>query len=95
MTRKKSWFRTGSRNDSRGRSGISINAISGAENWRKVRRPEIGEDFDREIHGRIPNDAPTSELSHPIEHRPGGETPVLVKRADRPCGRNYRIIPSL
>ena len=32
--------------------------VTSAEDWWKHRRPEIVEDFDREVYGRVPHDAP-------------------------------------
>ncbi len=32
--------------------------VTTAEQWWKKRRPEIVEDFDREVYGRVPKDTP-------------------------------------
>jgi len=55
--------------------------VTAAEAWWKQRRPEIVEDFDREIYGRVPKDAPkvnwevTSTTNDTI-----GDVPVVTKK---------------
>ena len=55
--------------------------VTNAKTWWKKRRPEIVEDFDREIYGRVPKDTPkvnwevistTKEMN--------GEVPVITKK---------------
>jgi hypothetical protein len=56
-------------------------AVTTAEAWWKERRPEIVEDFDREIYGRVPRDTPKVkwEVAAP-EKEKVGEVPVVTKR---------------
>jgi hypothetical protein len=55
--------------------------VTSAEMWWKERRPEIVEDFDREVYGRVPKDTPnvkwevTSTEKHTV-----GEIPAITKR---------------
>jgi hypothetical protein len=55
--------------------------VTSAEMWWKRRCPEIAEDFDREIYGRVPNLTPkvTWEVSETANQILGG-VPVLTKR---------------
>jgi hypothetical protein len=55
--------------------------VASAEIWWKKRRPEIVEDFDREIYGRVPQDVPkvTWEVTSKTEEKVG-EFPVVVKK---------------
>src|ERR1035438_5431540 len=55
--------------------------VKNAKMWRKKRRPEIVEDFDREVYGRVPANAPkvkwevvstTKEMN--------GDVPVITKK---------------
>lgn len=49
--------------------------------WWDVRRPEIVEDFDREVYGRVPDDAPgvTWDVTETVREMVG-EIPVITKR---------------
>src|SRR5207253_8688515 len=49
--------------------------------WWKQRRPEIVEDFDREIYGRVPKATPkvTWEVTGTIEDK-NGDVPVITKQ---------------
>src|SRR6202022_2308475 len=55
--------------------------VTTAKMWVKQRRPEIVEDFDREIYGRVPKDTPkvkwevTSTTKETI-----GAVPVITKK---------------
>ncbi len=55
--------------------------VTTAEMWWKQRRPEIVEDFDREIYGRVPGNVPkvtwTVKL---VDHELVGRVPVVAKR---------------
>jgi hypothetical protein len=55
--------------------------VATAEMWRKVRRPEIVEDFDREVYGRVPKNTPnvTWEVTA-ANKQTVGELPVVTKR---------------
>jgi hypothetical protein len=55
--------------------------VTTPEQWWNERRPEIVEDFDREIYGRVPKDVPevTWEVMDTIEHTVG-DTPAVTKR---------------
>jgi lysophospholipase L1-like esterase len=55
--------------------------VTTAEMWWKQRRPEILEDFDREVLGRVPKDAPkvTWEVTKTVESQLGGR-PVVGKQ---------------
>jgi hypothetical protein len=56
-------------------------AVASAEVWWKERRPEIVEDFDREVYGRVPPDAP--EVTWKVtatERETVGEAAVVTKR---------------
>ncbi len=55
--------------------------VTSAEIWWKERRPEIVEDFDREIYGRAPKDTPklTWELTSTARENNGG-VPVITKK---------------
>lgn len=55
--------------------------VTTAETWWKVRRPEIVEDFDREVYGRVPVNAPTVkwEVVSTTEEKVG-DTPVVTKK---------------
>jgi hypothetical protein len=52
-----------------------------AEAWWARRRPEIVEDFDREVYGRVPNDVPkvTWEETETTEEKVG-DLPAIIKR---------------
>jgi hypothetical protein len=55
--------------------------VVSADMWWKDRRPEIVEDFDREIYGRVPKDVPKVEWKVASQaDEKVGETPVVVKR---------------
>ena len=55
--------------------------VTTAKMWWKVRRPEIVEDFDREIYGRVPANTPKVnwEVAEVI-HTNNGAVPVITKR---------------
>jgi hypothetical protein len=55
--------------------------VTTPEMWWKQRRPEIVEDFDREIYGRVPKDVPkvTWEVTAKEEQKVG-DVPVVTKR---------------
>jgi hypothetical protein len=55
--------------------------VTTAEQWWKKRRPEIVEDFDREIYGRVPKDVPkvTWELTGTTQEKVG-DVAVVTKR---------------
>lgn len=54
--------------------------VKKAKDWWKRRRPEIVEDFDREIYGRVPAQTPKVnwEVTSAV-HEKDGETPVITK----------------
>jgi len=56
--------------------------VSTAEQWWKVRRPEIVEDFEREIFGRVPKNVPkvTWTIVTQATDRVVGELPVIAKQ---------------
>lgn len=55
--------------------------VTTAEMWWKQRRPEIVEDFDREIYGRVPKDTPRVKWeATATEKQTVGEVPVITKR---------------
>src|SRR4051794_37440831 len=55
--------------------------VTTAEQWWKKRRPEIVEDFDREVYGRVPRDVPkvTWEVTA-TEKQTVGDIPAVTKR---------------
>jgi hypothetical protein len=55
--------------------------VTTAEEWWAKRRPEIVEDFDREVYGRVPKDVPVVkwEVTESKEEKVG-EIPVIAKR---------------
>jgi hypothetical protein len=55
--------------------------VTSAEMWWSKRRPEIVEDFDREVYGRVPKDVPkvTWEVTGTTEEKVG-DVPVITKR---------------
>lgn len=55
--------------------------VTAAEMWWKVRRPEIVEDFDREVYGRMPTNTPkvTWEVVSRTNEMQGG-VPVITKK---------------
>ena len=55
--------------------------VKKAADWWKKRRPEIVEDFDREIYGRVPKLLPqvTWEVTR-MSHEMAGDVPVIVKQ---------------
>ncbi|MCX5645935.1 MAG: acetylxylan esterase [Phycisphaerae bacterium] len=55
--------------------------VTTAQMWWDQRRPEIGEDFDREIYGRVPKDTPKVkwEVTETKEET-NGEVPVVTKQ---------------
>ncbi|HLZ07122.1 MAG TPA: acetylxylan esterase, partial [Chloroflexota bacterium] len=61
--------------------------VTTAEQWWKVRRPEIVEDFDREVLGRVPKEVPkvTWEITDTSKGTSGGRETVvkqLIGHAD-------------
>ena len=56
--------------------------VTTAEQWRKVRRPEIVEDFEREVFGRVPKNIPkvTWMIVTQALDRVVGATPVVAKQ---------------
>ena len=56
-------------------------AVTTADGWWKQRRPEIVEDFDREVFGRVPRSVPavTWELKQTVSTSIGG-VPVIAKQ---------------
>jgi hypothetical protein len=55
--------------------------VTTAEMWFKQRRPEIVEDFDREIYGRVPRETPAVKWEvTATEKQTVGEVPVITKR---------------
>lgn len=56
-------------------------AVTSADAWWHVRRPEIVEDFDREVYGRVPPDVPDVRWEVvSITHDMNGAYPVVVKK---------------
>jgi putative membrane-bound dehydrogenase-like protein len=55
--------------------------VTTAETWRKLRRPEIVEDFDREVYGRVPRNTPKVkwEVVRTRKHKVG-EKDVVTKQ---------------
>ena len=56
--------------------------VTSAEMWWKQRRPEIVEDFEREVIGRVPKDVPqvTWTITTQATDRVVGELPVIAKQ---------------
>ena len=55
--------------------------VTTAEHWWRERRPEIVEDFDREVYGRVPADVPAVHWEVESTTREmNGTVPVLVKK---------------
>jgi len=55
--------------------------VTKAETWWKQRRPEIVEDFDREIYGRLPKDIPNVKWEVvSITGEKNGDVPVITKQ---------------
>lgn len=55
--------------------------VTSAETWWKERRPEIVEDFSREVYGRVPRDVPRVSWSVAVTDREWvGFTPVIAKK---------------
>src|SRR2546421_7091562 len=55
--------------------------VTTAQMWWKQRRPEIVEDFDREIYGRVPKDTPKVKWEGTAtEKQTVGDVPVVTKR---------------
>ena len=55
--------------------------VTSPEQWWNERRPEIVEDFDREVYGRVPKDVPkvTWEITSTTEEKVG-DIPAITKR---------------
>ncbi|MEO8353593.1 MAG: acetylxylan esterase, partial [Chthoniobacteraceae bacterium] len=56
--------------------------VSTADRWWKLRRPEIVEDFEREVFGRVPKDVPkvTWEITEEADDRVVGDIPVKARQ---------------
>lgn len=55
--------------------------VTTAEQWWKKRRPEIVEDFDREVYGRVPKDTPKVKWEvAATENQTVGDVPAITKR---------------
>ncbi len=55
--------------------------VSTPEAWWKTRRPEIAEDFEREVYGRVPRNVPEVTWSVKLSEREWvGRTPVVVRQ---------------
>jgi hypothetical protein len=55
--------------------------VTSAEGWWKERRPQIVEDFDREVYGRAPKDTPKVKWEvKSTDKQMVGEMPVVTKR---------------
>jgi hypothetical protein len=55
--------------------------VATPDEWWKVRRPEIVEDFDREVYGRVPKDVPKVKWEvTATEKQTVGDVPVVTKR---------------
>src|SRR5207248_1882324 len=56
--------------------------VTTPETWWKQRRPEIVEDFDREIYGRVPKDVPKVHWEAMRSFREmSGDIPVITREA--------------
>ncbi|PYQ45041.1 MAG: acetylxylan esterase, partial [Acidobacteria bacterium] len=55
--------------------------VTSAEMWWRQRRPEIAEDFEREVYGRVPSGVPTVAwtVAETVETTVGGQ-PVVARR---------------
>ena len=60
--------------------------VTDPEQWWRLRRPEIVEDFDREVYGRVPDDVPgvTWEVASTRRARWTATSRRVVKTARRP-----------
>src|ERR1700735_693599 len=55
--------------------------VTTSEMWWKQRRPEIVEDFDREVYGRVPANVPQGARTVKVtDHEFVGRVPVIAKR---------------
>jgi len=55
--------------------------VTTAGMWRNKRRPEIVEDLEREVYGRVPADVPAVDWTAKIsDNETVGDTPVVIKR---------------
>src|SRR4051794_14553678 len=55
--------------------------VTTAEQWWKKRRPEIVEDFDREVYGQVPKDTPKVKWEvTATDKQTVGDVPVVTKR---------------
>jgi hypothetical protein len=68
--------------------------VQSAEVWRKQRRPEIVEDFDREIYGRVPRDTPKVkwEVTGTNRGKVGDVAVVTKKLVGRVDNSSYPLI---
>ena len=58
--------------------------VTPAETWWKQRRPEIVEDFDREIYGRVPKDMP--KVTWEVTSTTGGTNGDIPNHHEAACG---------
>ena len=63
--------------------------VTTAEMWWKQRRPEIVEDFEREVLGRVPQERPEGDLDRHADRDATGRRshPVIGKQLDRARGQ--------
>jgi len=55
--------------------------VTSAEMWWKERRPEIVEDFDREVYGRVPKETPKVKWEvTSTDNQTIGDVPVVIKK---------------
>ena len=60
--------------------------VTSAKVWWSQRRPEIVEDFDREVYGRVPKNVPKVnwEVASTTNEK-NGAVPIIVKKLVGPC----------
>jgi hypothetical protein len=68
--------------------------VTTAEMWLKRRRPEIVEDFDREVYGRVPKETPTVkwEVTDRKEDKVGGVAVVTKKLVGHVDNSSYPVV---
>jgi hypothetical protein len=68
--------------------------VKTAEAWWKLRRPEIVEDFDREIYGRVPENAPKVkwEVIRTLQDENGGVSVISKNLLGHPDNSDYPLI---
>ena len=60
--------------------------VTTADDWWKQRRPEIDEDFEREVYGRFPKNIPKVTWTVKVTDREFvNRIPVIAKNARRAC----------